>query len=212
MYMYYWLSMNYATFYHILYHRTSACEVNQMKNNRKKYNLEIAGMPLTIVTDEATSFVESIVSRLDERISEMTQSNYRISTLDACLLCAIDYLGDKMKAEKRIRDLESQLSIYEENNKRLTEELDATKAQLASKNADDSAVEEEIPAEVTNDMKKISDILRGGKTGSSPEDKVRTLERYLESKKSEDSHEEAQSRDEKLKYIESLLRGNESGK
>lgn len=169
-------------------------------------------MPLTIVTDEQTSFVESIVNRLDERITEMTQNNYRISTIDACLLCAIDYLGDKMKAEKRIRDLESQLSIYEENIKRLSEELDATKAQLASKNSEEETAEEEMPAEVANDMKKISDILRGGKTGSSPEDKVRTLERYLESKKSEDAHEEAQSRDEKLKYIESLLRGNESDK
>ena len=180
-----------------------------METNKKKYNLEIAGMPLTIVTDEPTSFVESIVNRLDERVTEMTQSNYRISTLDACLLCAIDYLGDKMKAEKRIRNLEAQISLYEDNIQRLNDELDAAKAQLENKNSSEPAEEE--PVEVTNDMKKISDILRGGKTGSSSEDKVRTLEKYLESKKSED-HEESQTRDEKIKYIESLLRGNDSGK
>lgn len=183
---------------------------NKMETNKKKYNLEIAGMPLTIVTDEPTSFVESIVNRLDERITEMTQSNYRISTLDACLLCAIDYLGDKMKAEKRIRNLEAQVSLYEDNIKRLRDELDDAKAQLETKSSEESA-EEEIPVEVTNDMKKISDILRGGKTGSSSEDKVRTLEKYLESKKTEE-HEESQTRDEKIKYIESLLRGNDSGK
>lgn len=183
-----------------------------MENNKKKYSLEIAGMPLTIVTDEPTSFVESIVNRLDERISEMTQSNYRISTLDACLLCAIDYLGDKMKAEKRIKTLEAQFTVYEDNIKRLREELDAAKAQLKTMGSEEDTAEEEMPAEVANDMKKISDILRGGKAGSSPEDKVRTLERYLESKKSEDPHEEAQTRDEKLKYIESLLRGNDSAK
>ncbi len=181
-----------------------------MKNTKKKYNLEIAGMPLTIVTDESASFVESIVTRLDERVTEMTHSNYRISTIDACLLCAIDYLGDKMKAEKRIRELESQLSIYEENNKRLHVEMEALKHQLEKKSTAEEEAEEEMPAEVAHDMKKISDILRGGANGSSPEDKVRTLERYLESKKSEDTPEEGPSRDEKLKYIESLLRGNDS--
>lgn len=181
-----------------------------MENNKKKYNLEIAGMPMTIVTDEPASFVEAIVTRLNARISEMTAGNYRISTLDAALLCSIDYLGDKMKAEKRIRNLEAQFSVYEDNIKRLREELDEAKAQLASQTADTPA-EEEASAEITNDMKKISDILRGGKTGSSPEDKVRTLEKYLESKKSEDP-EESQTRDEKIKYIESLLRGNDSEK
>lgn len=181
-----------------------------MENNKKKYNLEIAGMPLSIVTDEPASFVEAIVTRLSARIAEMTASSYRISTLDAALLCSIDYLGDKLKAEKRIRNLEAQFSVYEDNIARLREELDAAKAQLAAQNAEE-AVPEEDPAEIAMDMKKISDILRGGKAGSSPEDKVRTLEKYLESKKSEDP-EEGQSRDEKIKYIESLLRGNDSGK
>ena len=181
-----------------------------MENNKKKYNLEIAGMPMTIVTDEPASFVEAIITKLNERISVMTASRYRISTLDASLLCAIDYLGDKMKAEKRIRNLEAQLSLYEDNINRLREELDDVKAQLQTKTAEDTA-EEEVPAETTNDMKKISDILRGGKAGTSPEDKIRTLEKYLESKKSEDQ-EGALGRDEKIKYIESLLRGNDFGK
>lgn len=181
-----------------------------MKNAKKKYTLEIAGIPLSIVTDEPASFVESIVTRLNERVSEMIQSSYRISTIDACLLCSIDYLGDKMKAEKRIRELESQLSIYEENNKRLHAENEGLKHQLEKKKTPDEQPEnEEIPEEVAHDMKKISDILRGA-NGSSPEDKVRTLERYLESKKSEDAPEEGPSRDEKLKYIESLLRGNDT--
>lgn len=181
-----------------------------MENNKKKYNLEIAGMPLAIVTDEPASFVESIVVKLNERISEMTASSYRISTLDAALLCSIDYLGDKLKAEKRIRNLESQVSLYEDNIQRLREELDEVKTQLKTQVAEETVVEEDT-AEVTNDMKKISDILRGGKAGSSPEDKVRTLEKYLESKESGDSGE-GQTRDEKIKYIESLLRGNDSGK
>ena len=113
-----------------------------MENNKKKYTLEIAGMPMTIVTDEPASFVESIITRLNERIAEMTAGSYRISTLDAALLCSIDYLGDKLKAEKRIRNLEAQVSLYEDNIKRLREELDETKAQLANQSAEETAPEE----------------------------------------------------------------------
>ena len=83
-----------------------------MENNKKKYTLEIAGMPMTIVTDEPASFVESIITRLNERIAEMTAGSYRISTLDAALLCSIDYLGDKLKAEKRIRKIDKRRADY----------------------------------------------------------------------------------------------------
>ena len=141
MYMYHWLSLFKC---HILSIHTPVLQQvrsTEMETNKKKYNLEIAGMPLTIVTDEPTSFVESIVNRLDERITEMTQSNYRISTLDACLLCAIDYLGDKMKAEKRIRNLEAQISLYEDNIQRLNDELDEAKAQLENKASSEPAEE-----------------------------------------------------------------------
>ncbi len=181
-------------------------------NNKKKYTVEIAGMPLNIIADEPAAFVESIVTRLDDRISELTRCNFRISTLDAALLCAIDYLGDKMKAEKRIRTLEAQVSLYEDNIKHLREELDEIKARHENADAAKENANGEAPVEITNDMKKISDILRGGKAGTTPEDKVRTLEQYLESKKSEDPHEETLTREEKIKYIESLLRGNDSQK
>ena len=113
--------------------------VRTMENNKKKYTLEIAGMPMTIVTDEPASFVEAIITRLNERITEMTAGSYRISTLDAALLCSIDYLGDKLKAEKRIRNLEAQVSLYEDNIKRLREELDETRAQLANQSSEETA-------------------------------------------------------------------------
>lgn len=180
-----------------------------MEPNKRKYNVEIAGIPLTIVTDEQISVVESIVTRLNERISEITGSSRSVSTLDACLLCAIDSIGEKIKAEKELRKKEAQISVYEENMKRLRTELDEVKAQLAAGNVQsDNADDTESTDEVSFDMKKIGDILRGGKSGSTSEDKIRTLEKYLESKKSED-YEEPQTREEKIRYIESLLRGNE---
>lgn len=176
---------------------------------KRKYNIEISGVPLTIVTDEQPSVVDAIVSVLDERISDMTRGSRSVSTLDAALLCALDYLGDKVRAEKKLRNNEAQLSLYEENMKRLRDELDEAKAQLAAAgNTSSDNAEDENAEEVAVDMKKIGDILRGGKSGSSSEDKIRTLEKYLESKKSED-HEEPQTREEKIRYIESLLRGND---
>lgn len=178
--------------------------------NKKKYSIEIANIPLTIVSNEDPSFVENIASILNKRISEMTQSSRFVSTLDACILCSLDYLSDKIKAEKKLRAYECQLSTYETNIQRLRAELDAANARLAEQSTDtddDNSVD--VAGDVASDMKRISDILCGGQNGSSSADKVRTLEKYLESKQSE-GHSDDTSREEKIKYIESLLRGNSS--
>ncbi len=177
--------------------------------NKKKYSIEIANIPLTIVSNEDPSFVENIASILNKRISEMTQNNRFVSTLDACILCSLDYLSDKIKAEKKLRAYECQLSTYETNIQRLRAELDAANARLAEQNDADSDEDTSTSDDVASDMKRISDILCGGQNGSSSADKIRTLEKYLESKQSE-GHSDDTSREEKIKYIESLLRGNSS--
>lgn len=187
-----------------------------MKSNsiKKKYTVEIAGIPLSLITDEDPAYVKMLTRIIDERIKDATGGgNLHISPLDAALLCSIDYLSDKLKAEKRVKSLDSQLEsakvIYESKLKRLEEENAELRAKLSENaEADD---EEDAAPDVGGDTKKISDIL----LGTSPhEDKVKALENYLDSKNSEsensddDQKSQTQTREEKIKYIESLLRGN----
>lgn len=99
---------------------------------KERYNIEISGIQLTIVSDESEDFVNAIVARIDERVNDLVVRNKRCSKLDAALLCALDYCGEAVKAEKRIRNLEAQISLYDANIKRMREEL--SNSQNASAN------------------------------------------------------------------------------
>lgn len=123
---------------------------------KERYNIEISGIQLTIVSDEAEDFVNSIVARIDERVNDLVVHNKRCSKLDAAFLCALDYCGEAVKAEKRIRNLEAQISLYDANLKRMREELAnsqntaAVKSALGVADSPDAPKAEEVQAASVN--------------------------------------------------------------
>ena len=200
-------------------------------NSKKKVMIKIAGAQLTLVTDESADFVDTVAEKVNERMMELTRNSYKVNRTDAALLCAVDFCGDKLRAEKKVRNLEAQISLYDVNMRRLREEiivlkqkagvpLDDTDIAFAKELEEERGGEDsdtdsqtvvsedgsaETSAEGRLDMKQLGEMLRS--TGdNTAEDKIRTLEKYLENRKK--GEEEGQSREEKIKYIESLLRGN----
>ena len=166
------------------------------QTTKRKITVEIAGVNLTLVTDENSVFVDSVVAQVNERMEAILAGSLRTGTctMDAALLCAIDSIGERLKAEKRIRNLEAQLSLYEVNVRNLTEELEKLRSQPAEEKKEES-----------DGFERLSQTLRAG-GGDSAEDKIKTLERYLDSKKS--GQDGGMTREEKIRYIESLLRSN----
>jgi len=176
-----------------------------MENNKKKVTVEIIGDTLTLITDESDDFVKDVAVRLNRRMTELTRNNFRISKYDAALLCALDAMGEKVKTEKRIRTVESQLSVATLEIKKLKEQLEAAQTAQAQPAAPASPKEEEKkPVD-----ESLSQMIRAASDGETSEDRVRALENYLDSKKSGETSGEkpAQTREDKIKYIESLLRG-----
>ena len=169
----------------------------EQQNAKRKIAVEIAGVSLTLVTDENGAFVDNVVSQVSEKMEAILAGGIRTGTsaLDAALLCAIDSVGERLKAEKRMRNLEAQLSLYEVNVRNLKEELEQYR---------NAPAEEEKPD--ADGFERLSQTLRAG-GGDSAEDKIKTLERYLDSKKN--GQDGGMTREEKIRYIESLLRGNE---
>lgn len=166
------------------------------QKTKRKITVEIAGVNLTLVTDENGVFVDSVVAQVNEKMEAILSGSLRTGTctMDAALLCAIDSVGERLKAEKRIRNLEAQLSLYEVNVRNLTEELEKLRGQP-----------EEKKTEEDDGFERLSQTLRAG-SGDSAEDKIRTLERYLDSRKN--GQDGGMTREEKIRYIESLLRSN----
>lgn len=96
----------------------------------EKYDIEIAGIAMTVKTDENEDFVGYVVDELDRRINEMVQKNPRCTKTEAGFLCALEYGCDKARLDKRLKNLEAQVALYSANVNRLKEENIELKKQL----------------------------------------------------------------------------------
>lgn len=179
------------------------------KTQKRKITVDIAGVPLTLITDESDSFVDAVVAQVNERMAVAPHTIRSSSRMDAALLCALDACGDKLHAEKRVRNLEAQIAIYEADLRTAREELAAVQKKLAEaegKPASADASTEETHESAEDGFTRLSDMLRSSGEGAAAESKIQLLERYLDSKKN--GEDGGMSREEKIRYIESLLRAS----
>lgn len=167
---------------------------------KKRYEILVAGCQLAIITDEREEFVNSTVETIDREIREITAATKRSSNLDAAILCAIQYYSDKVKAEKRARNLEAQISLYDANLRRFREENIALREKLeALGEKTDAPAIASVPAEETKKEKKAAPKA----------EKAEKAEKEAEAAKSEQIPLEGAAKDEaraaRLRAIEELL-------
>ena len=114
---------------------------------KRKVGLNFAGISLSLITDEDDAFVRTIEKKLDEEMTALLRSG-RLSQIDAALLCAVEFCADKLTSEKKLRNLEAQVSLYEVNLRRLKNEVASLKKQLGdAAEVQAEAAEEIIPDE-----------------------------------------------------------------
>ena len=178
---------------------------------KERYNIEIADIQLTILSDEPKDFVASTVAHLDTTIRDMTVKNKRCSKLDAAILCALDSYSEKIKADKKIKNLEAQISLYEANIRRLKEEAEQLRA---SAQAEVKESAPELPKEKPSEEAKPAQAPRRTEqlsipdTGRAPAEKIREIENLLRPSDTapESKNDSPVTREGKLKEIENLLR------
>ena len=180
---------------------------------KKRYEILVAGCQLAIITDEREEFVNSVVENLDREIREITAATKRSSNLDAAILCAIQYYSDKVKAEKRARNLEAQISLYDANMRRFREENLALRKKLEANGIKTDDPDDPAHAVDTNSAPiGRKPITKMDKT-KKPEPKEEPVREAKEEKKVEqiplEGAEKDKARVERLRTIEELLgRGN----
>ena len=233
-----------------------------MEKEKKRYDVQIAGVEMSIISDEREDFVQRLVSELDKKITDITLQSKRCSKLDAAILVALDYNSEKLKAEKRVRNLEAQVALYDANLRRMRDEnfklkgvmlgkKDSSDGADAESGAEESAAEEGVQnaADAADEALGMSQLTMVAdrddeqETGASPsdahveentekqpsgrEEKLREIadlfhrashagtETAVEGEKKEnaetadtDSHSDGKK--DKLRQIESLLRGKEN--
>ena len=96
---------------------------------RQKYNITIADVEMNVITEESPETVEGLVGIVDRKMREIAMKSKSCSKSEAALLCALDYCSEKIKAQRKIKGLESKLAITET----ALEELEAENEELRQK-------------------------------------------------------------------------------
>lgn len=151
---------------------------------KKRYEIQVAGVQLAIISDEREEFINSLVENLDAKIREITVTTKRSSNLDAAILCALDFYSEKVKAEKRARNLEAQISLYDANLRRFREENIALREQLdvyeGKAPATASESEAEVPAEAEAvEETEVSEEVNAAGTDDQRAARLRAIEELL---------------------------------
>lgn len=170
--------------------------------DKKKYEVKIADIDMKIISDEKEDVVLRLVSQLDSQITEITKQSRNCSKIDAAILVALDHASNRAKAEKRVRNLEAQIALYDANLRRMREEnVKMKNAMLGNTPVSESVVEEQLtiddsqaPAEEPKEEEKAHDI---AELFDAPAEKEEVKE-----------EEKPVDRADKLRMIENLLRRN----
>ena len=160
--------------------------------DKKKYDVTIAGVEMSILSDEREEFVQRLVENLDAEISAITSQSKRCSTLDAAILVALD------SSSERIRNLEAQIALYDANLRRMREENIKLKSALLGKQDDDFKLTADED-EKTDETKQLTI------ESEDASDKSEAASENADAPVAEEAESEAKN--DKLRQIESLLRG-----
>ena len=93
---------------------------------KEKYTISIADVQLNVIADGNREQIERIVGIIDRRMREISLMSKRCSKAEAALLCALDYCSDKIKAQRKLKALESKIALTEA----AVEDLEAENEQL----------------------------------------------------------------------------------
>lgn len=98
---------------------------------KEKIYVEIAGIKLGIITEEGPSYVEKIASTVEEQITAMIKSQRNCSLVEAALFSAMSYCSKGEEDAKKVKNLETQVALYQANMNRLKKENEELRSKLA---------------------------------------------------------------------------------
>jgi cell division protein ZapA (FtsZ GTPase activity inhibitor) len=129
----------------------------------QKYTLTISDIEINVISDESPEAVEALVALVDRKMREISSKSRNCSKTEAAILCSLDYCSDKMRAQRKVKMLESKVANTEtvmdeliEENEALKQEIAALKKQLESAEKLACGGEPKEPKAKSSGRKKIS--------------------------------------------------------
>ena len=105
---------------------------------KQKYTLTIAGVTMNVVTEESPEAVDALVRLVDRKMLDITGGGMQCPKVEAALLCALDYCSERLRAQRKVKALETRLASaelaseeLELENTMLKEEIESLKMMIA---------------------------------------------------------------------------------
>ena len=80
---------------------------------RQKYTITIADIEMNVISEESPEAVEALVGIVDRKMREICDKSRSCSKTEAAILCALDYCSDRIKMQRKLKALETKLSMTE---------------------------------------------------------------------------------------------------
>ena len=94
---------------------------------KQKYTITVAGVQMNVVAEESAQTVEALVGMVDRKMKEIGNA---CPKTEAALLCALDYCSDRIKSQRKVKALESRLSMAEDTVAELESENEELRAEI----------------------------------------------------------------------------------
>ncbi|MBR2944382.1 MAG: cell division protein ZapA [Clostridia bacterium] len=97
---------------------------------KEKIYVEIAGVKLGIVTEDGAEYVNQIASRVNDDIKSLMKAQRSCSLIEAALFCAMNYCSQGGEDSMKVKNLETQVALYQANLNRTRKEIEELRAKL----------------------------------------------------------------------------------
>ena len=102
---------------------------------KQKYTITVADIPMNVISEESPEAVEALVNLVDRKMREIGNA---CPKTEAAILCALDYCSERIKAQRKVKSLETRLATTEialedaeRENEELRAELETLKMMIA---------------------------------------------------------------------------------
>lgn len=100
---------------------------------KEKIYVEINGIKLGIVTEDGAEYVEGIAAQLQSQLNAMMSAQRNCTLIEASLFTAMSLQSKCSEDDKKIKNLEAQLAIYQAQVSRLRVENEELRTRLSQR-------------------------------------------------------------------------------